>query len=85
MDEYTAEAFANRDEPIPVIAFPGSEGGSSSDTPPAASKSASKLRTSLSPSRLKEKLPDVAFSSASNGEAGNAPASPSLQDRLFAK
>ncbi|MCJ1485278.1 hypothetical protein MMC06_005452 [Schaereria dolodes] len=76
MDDYTAEAFSNRDEPIPVIGVPGND-ALSSDTEGKRDK----LKKSLSPSHLKDKIRDAGNSSSSNGsDPGH-----SLQDRLFAK
>ncbi len=72
MDEYTADAFANRDEAIPVLTITTSDGGSSD-----AEGKRDKIKKSLLASRLHEKLQDV---SASRSEPGL-----SLQDRFFAK
>ncbi|KAL9591897.1 MAG: hypothetical protein Q9179_007266, partial [Wetmoreana sp. 5 TL-2023] len=72
MDEYTAEAFVNRDEPVPVLAF--SRTGSPSPDPESKR---SRLKESLTPHKLKEKIQDGA---ASKSETGF-----SLQDRLLTK
>ncbi len=74
MDELTADAFVNRDEPIPVIAVSGNE-TQSSDTKGKRER----LKESLSNSnlRLKDKLHDAGSGSKEYGY--------SLQDRLFAK
>lgn len=76
MDEYTADAFSNRDEPVPVIAVSGNHDlpGASSDNEHPGSKR-ERLRRSLSGSRLKEKMHDT----------GKQDAGASLQDRLFSK
>lgn len=72
MDEFTADAFVNREEPIPVITFSGKDGASSdTDTQP------DKLKKNLSSSKLKEKLYGI-------GGSPNDLRS-SLQDRLFTK
>lgn len=77
MDEYTADAFVNRDEPVPILTIPNDEVASatSSDNEHAESKR-SRLKKELSGSKLKEKLHDA----GKRHESGN-----SLQDRLFTK
>ncbi|KAL9576450.1 MAG: hypothetical protein Q9212_007086 [Teloschistes hypoglaucus] len=67
-----AEAFVNRDEPVPTFSITRT----SSPSPDPESKR-SKLKESLSQSRLKEKIQDGA---ASRSETGF-----SLQDRLLTK
>ncbi|KAL8828537.1 MAG: hypothetical protein Q9191_002528 [Dirinaria sp. TL-2023a] len=76
MEEYTAEAFVNRDEPVPVLTIPIEDTPStaSSDTEHASKRT--RLRNKLSSSHLKEKLHD-----ASNPHESGT----SLQDRLFSK
>ena len=75
MDEYTTDAFANRDEPIPVINVSGNNGtpGGSSDS----ESKRSRLKNLLPSPKLKQKIQDA---TAGTGESGH-----SLQDRLFAK
>ncbi|MCJ1237542.1 hypothetical protein MMC14_005528 [Varicellaria rhodocarpa] len=79
MDEFTLDAFVNRDEPIPVINL----NVSGNDAPTTASSDSDSKRTRLkkavSGSNLKNKLQHVTGSS-SGTESGH-----SLQDRLFAK
>lgn len=70
MDENAAEAFVNRDEP--VLAFSGT-GSLSSDQ----ESKRSRLKESLSNSKLKEKIQDGASSRSETGF--------SLQDRLLAR
>ncbi|KAL8813414.1 MAG: hypothetical protein Q9223_007042 [Gallowayella weberi] len=72
MDEYTADAFVNRDEPVPVLAFSGT-----GSPPPDPENKRSRLRESISNSKLKEKLQDGANSRSDTGF--------SLQDRLLTK
>ncbi|KAL8747574.1 MAG: hypothetical protein Q9190_000558 [Brigantiaea leucoxantha] len=72
MDEYTAEALVNRDEPMPVIAV----SGTNSPSPDPDSKR-ERLKASLSTSKLKEKLQDGTKSRSETGY--------SLQDRLLTK
>lgn len=72
MDECTAEAFVNRDEPVPQLTVPGSDGTSSD-----ADSKLNRLKGVISGSRLKEKIHDA---SASRSDSGH-----SLQDRLFTK
>ena len=74
MEEYTADAFANRDEPIPVIALPGSDGTSSD---PKGKRERLKESLNSSKDKLKDKLQDASSGSKDYGY--------SLQDRLFAK
>jgi len=84
MDEYTADAFTNRDEPLPSLTVTYSDvEGSSADA--ALSKEGSKkvLQRSISPSRLQEKVRDVGASQAEKME--NSPGGRSIHDRLFAK
>ncbi|KAI4257352.1 MAG: hypothetical protein L6R42_005733, partial [Xanthoria sp. 1 TBL-2021] len=73
MDENTADAFVNRDEPVPLLAFSGTTGSPSPD--PESKRS--RLRESISNSKLKEKLQDGASSRSETGF--------SLQDRLLTK
>ena len=74
MEECTADAFVNREEPIPVIALLGSDNPSSD---PKGKRE--RLKDSLSSSRdkLKDKLQDTGTGSKDYGY--------SLQDRLFTK
>lgn len=73
MDEYTADAFVNREEPVPVIAVSGSDSPSSD---PKGKRD--RLKDSLTGSKkLIEKLHDTSSGSKDYGY--------SLQDRLFAK
>ncbi|OCT48012.1 Integral peroxisomal membrane peroxin family protein [Cladophialophora carrionii] len=83
MDEYTAEAFANRDEPIPVIAHSTANvNGSSLEADGEGRRQ--KLRSPLSPSRQKSRPVQI---STAEQEKDETPATPSLrtsiQDRLF--
>lgn len=76
MDEYTADAFVNRNEPVPTLTVPTEDlDGASSDGEHAGSKR-SRLKKNLSGSKLKEKLHDAGKHHESGG---------SLQDRLFTK
>ncbi|KAI4137494.1 MAG: hypothetical protein L6R39_007253 [Caloplaca ligustica] len=72
MDEYTVDSFANRDEPVPIVSFTGT----ASPSPDPESKR-SRLKESLSSSKLKEKIQDGAHSRSETGF--------SLQDRLLTK
>ena len=76
MDEYTADAFVNREEPVPVIAVSVDPdlSGVSSDKEHSESKR-ERLKGKLSNSRLGEKMQDV-----TKQDSGA-----SLQDRLFNK
>ena len=76
MDEFTADAFVNRDEPVPVIAIP-----STTDTPSSSDSKGKRerLKETLSgtTSKLKEKVQETT--------SGNKDYGYSLQDRLFTK
>ena len=77
MDEYTAEAFVNREEPVPVLTIPSLEAPSAaSSANDHADSKRSRLHKKLSGSKLGEKLHDA----GKHHESGN-----SLQDRLFSK
>ena len=74
MDEFTADAFVNREEPIPVIAVAGN------DAPPSEPKGKrERLNETLkgTSSKLKDKLHEHGPGSKEYGQ--------SLQDRLFTK
>ena len=77
MNEYTADAFVNRDAPVPVLTLPQDKepSATSSDDEHADSKRFI-LKEKLSGSKLKEKLHDA----GKRHEIGN-----SLHDRLFSK
>ena len=75
MDEFTADAFANRDEPIPVLAVSGNDTPSSE---PTGKRDRLKEALSNSSSKVKGKLQEATTSS--NKDYGY-----SLQDRLFTK
>ncbi|KAL6715542.1 Peroxisome size and maintenance regulator [Lecanora helva] len=74
MDEFTADAFVNREEPIPAIAVSGSETQSSD-----SKGKRERVKESLAGgnSKLKDKLQDAGSGSNKYGY--------SLQDRLFSK
>lgn len=74
MEEYTADAFVNREEPVPVIAVSGSDSPSSD---PKGKRERLKESLGGSKDKLKEKLQDAGSGSKDYGY--------SLQDRLFAK
>jgi hypothetical protein len=80
MDEYTAGAFANRDEPIPLFTVTASDGDQGSVSEP--DRTSKRDRFKQSASRMKAIAQDLGAEHAqrlqNNGTA-------SLQDRLFAK
>ncbi|RVX70962.1 hypothetical protein B0A52_06120 [Exophiala mesophila] len=94
MDEYTTDAFVNRDEPVPLIAVTQSDldiSSSEAETSSNASSRRHRFKRSLSPSRLKTKGQEFAAthldqqnldgtSSSAGGRVGQ-----SIQDRLFSK
>ncbi len=76
MEESTAQAFVNREEPIPVIAVTSNE-AAANDNAPDTERKRDKLMNSIGGSKLKDKLHDVAHN---KNEPGH-----SIQDRLFTK
>ena len=80
MDEYTADAFVNRDEPVPLISVRGDdvESGEEKASP------REKIKRSVSPSRLKTKGQEVVAAQLEEHEP-STPGKLSLQDRLFSK
>jgi hypothetical protein len=80
MDEYTADAFANRDEPVPLISVQGDDVESGGEK---ASRR-TRIKGSLSPSRLKAKGQELVAAQLEEHES-STPGKLSLQDRLFAK
>ena len=76
MDEYTPDAFVNRDEPISVLTIPGTEDPSSD--PPKGKRERLKESVSGPAKKLKDKVQDI-------GSQGSKEYGYSLQDRLFTK
>ena len=76
MADHNSDAVVNRDEPLPILLAPGSD-SVSSDSPSRTER----LKHSLSASKLKDKLHDVAVGS----KKSDLPQSQPLQDRLFSK
>ena len=74
MDEFTADAFVNREEPIPVIAVPGNDAPSSE---PKGKRERFNETLKGTSSKLKDKLHEHGQGSKEYGQ--------SLQDRLFTK
>lgn len=87
MDEYTAEAFVNRDEPlqVPFIAVSPTAVEAASSGLDAESHR-QKLKRAFSPSRIKTNPQE---SSVARQEKDETPSTPSLktslQDRLFSR
>jgi hypothetical protein len=77
MDEYTADAFANRDEPIPLVTATASDDGSTSET----DRRGKRERLKRSASRVKAIAQVLGAEHAEWLQSGGA----SLQDRLFTK
>ncbi|OKL63321.1 hypothetical protein UA08_01738 [Talaromyces atroroseus] len=69
MDEFTPDAFSNRDEPVPVV-----RAGKQDSTQSKAKSNLEKIKASL-----------PIASQASNGAEGEAQPGRSIQDRLFAR
>lgn len=83
MDEYTVDAFANRDEPVPLLTVSHSDVELSASDVESDGKG-SRMRKPLSPSRLREKAADYASSQAEKIDP-NPDVKLSIQDRLFAR
>ena len=77
MDEFTADAFANRDEPIPVINVSGTDAPSTPSSDGDSKRS--RLMHALATSKSNDKSQDGRANSQGSGSGH------SLQDRLFAK
>jgi hypothetical protein len=77
MDEYTADAFANRDEPIPLFTVTASDEGSVSEPERVGKRD----RLKQSASRMKAVAQDLGAEHAQRLQNNGT----SLQDRLFAK
>jgi hypothetical protein len=77
MDEYTTDAFANRDEPIPLFIVTASDDGSASE----AERASKRDRLKQSASRIKAIAQDLGAEQAQRLQNSST----SLQDRLFAK
>ena len=83
MDEYTADAFANRDEPVPLLTInPSDVELSASDVESEGQRQ--RLKKSLSPSRLRDKATEKAVAQGEKGEL-TPDVKLSLQDRLFSR
>ncbi|EEH47210.1 uncharacterized protein PADG_03308 [Paracoccidioides brasiliensis Pb18] len=81
MDEFTADAFVNSEDPIPVFSIKhGSNDGSAGPAEKPGGDHSTRSR--LSAHRLKQKIYDVASDSKAKMDWG---AGPSLQDRLLTK
>ena len=81
MDEYTADALVNRDEPIPAISVSRDNVPTRDNGTPSSDPEHQRRRDRfkhLSASNLKDQIHDVATGGKSESGA-------SLQDRLFAK
>ena len=82
MDEYTADAFVNRDDPIPVLTVTADDDAASTSELDASvdEDRGQRLRQTLSGSKLREKAQQYAseYSDYAGGKQ-------SIQDRLFAR
>ena len=79
MDEFTADAFVNRNEPIPVLTIrpPTNDPASSDDNNGKGKRERLKASLSGTTSRLKDKVQESTSGTKDYGY--------SLQDRLFSK
>ena len=83
MDEYTADAFANRDEPLLTVTYDDAD-ADSSDTSSSRVSRGSRFKRSLSASRLRGKAQEL-HAVTSDKAASSLTGKPSIQDRLFNK
>lgn len=83
MDEYTVDVFANRDEPVPLIAVSPSDVDASSSEAESIGRR-SRLKRSLSPTRLKTKGQELAAAQLDKTQPSPGTKG-SIQDRLFSK
>ncbi|KAJ9651573.1 Peroxisome size and maintenance regulator [Neophaeococcomyces mojaviensis] len=82
MDEFTADAFANRDEPLPLLTVTHDDVDLSSEGTDSSRRS--RLRRKVSRSRLQGKAQEIHAANAQKG-AASPTGRPGLQDRLFNK
>ena len=83
MEEHTADAFANRDEAVPLLTVTHDDDEESMSKIESDSRQTI-LGKKLSTSRLKEKARNLRQAQVEKAEAVSGTGS-SLQDRLFAK
>lgn len=81
MDEFTADAFANRDETVALVNASYDDVEDTSSDAETTSSRSQKLKRSLSPSGLRERVKELhdEKTQSSSGERM------SIQDRLFTK
>ncbi|KAL2431009.1 hypothetical protein ABEF95_001107 [Exophiala dermatitidis] len=85
MDEFTADAFVNRDEPVPLITVSNNDqDGPSSEADTPSNKGRFRGALSASSSRLKAKGQELLAAQLEKHESSPEPKL-SLQDRLFSK
>ena len=81
MDEFTADAFANRDEPIPLVVASYDDVEDSDSEVESSLSRRQRLKRSLSPAGLRERAKDFQDErlQSTTGEKM------SIQDRLFTR
>ncbi len=77
MDDFTADAFVNRDEPVPIIAVEAVSGNDAQSSDTKGKRERVKEVLGGTSSKLKDKLHEAGSGSKDYGY--------SLQDRLFTK
>lgn len=82
MDEFTADTFANRDEPLPRLTVSYDDVDTDSDD--VSTSKRSRIRRTLSKTRLQEKAKEL-HAITSDKSTASATSKPGLQDRLFNK
>ncbi|KIV83971.1 hypothetical protein PV11_05951 [Exophiala sideris] len=81
MDEFTADTFANREEPIPFVAVPQNEAETSS---PDSESRRTRMKRYLSATHIRNKAQDIVASQLDENRARSG-STMSLQDRVFSK
>jgi hypothetical protein len=81
MGKEKSDIFANRDEPVPLLAVTHSDDASTSEAEGDGKRK--RLKEALSVSKMREKMQDIGH--AQEEKLDSSTASPSLHDRLFAK
>jgi hypothetical protein len=84
MDDSTADVFANRDEPVPLLTVTHSDDDvSTSEAEVDGDGRRKRLKKAFSVSKMKGKIQDMSSAQEEKLEASTT--SPSLHDRIFAK
>ncbi|KAK5958397.1 Peroxisome size and maintenance regulator [Knufia fluminis] len=88
MDEFTADTFANRDEPLPLLTVTHDDidaESSDADTDTSRVSRGSRFRRKVSASRMREKAQELHGVTSEKATSNSPTGKPSIQDRLFNK